>query len=73
VDDEEWPRSLVPLVAADAGHQCVDVETMRIVESDFDEIEHDGEVVFGLVLRDRAESVQRWLAEWLDGEERSPG
>jgi hypothetical protein len=66
VEDEEWPRSLVPLVATDAGHECVDVETMRIVESDFDEIEHEGEVVFGLVLRDRAESAQRWLAAWLE-------
>jgi hypothetical protein len=73
VEDEEWPRSLVPLVAADAGHQCVDVETMRIVESDFDEIEHNGEVLFGLVLRDRADSPQRWLAAWLDGAERLPG
>ena len=65
IEDETWPPQLVPLVATDAGHECVDLTSGRIVESDFDEVERDGEVVYGLVIRDSAETPQAWLSAWL--------
>lgn len=64
-EDETWPPGLVPLVATDAGHECVDLTSGRIVESDFEEMERDGEVVYGLVIRDGAQTPQAWLSAWL--------
>jgi hypothetical protein len=68
VEDDEWPQGLLPLVAVEAGHACLDAATGRIHESDFDEVggEDDGEVSFGLVIREVAPSLAAWLTVWLD-------
>jgi hypothetical protein len=69
VEDDKWPEGLLPLVAVEAGHACLDAGTGRMQESDFEEVEgdaEDGEVTFGLVIREVAPSLTAWLTTWLD-------
>jgi hypothetical protein len=68
VEDDEWPQGLLPLVAVEAGHACLDVATGRMHESDFEELdgEEGGEVSFGLVIREVAPSLVAWHTAWLD-------
>jgi hypothetical protein len=68
VEDDEWPEGLLPLVAVEAGHACLDAKTGRMHGSDFEEVEGEerDEVAFGLVIREIAPSLERWLTTWLD-------
>ena len=42
VEDDEWPEGLLPLVAVEAGHTCLDAATGRMHESDFEEVDGRG-------------------------------
>jgi hypothetical protein len=74
VEADAWPQGLLPLVAVEAGHACLDVATGRMHESDFEEVvgDADGEVSFGLVIREIAPSLAAWLMAWLDAPAASP-
>jgi hypothetical protein len=74
VEDDEWPKGLLPLVAVEAGHACLDAKTGRMHESDFDEVEGEeqDEVAFGLVFREIAPSLEVWLTTWLDAPPMTP-
>jgi SMI1/KNR4 family protein SUKH-1 len=66
VEDDEWPAGLLPLVAVEAGHACVDASSGRMYESDFEEIEQDDDASYGLVIRDLSMSLEEWLERWLE-------
>ena len=40
--------------------------TGRVLETDYDEIEDDGEIIYRMVLCEIAPSLQAWLTAWLD-------
>lgn len=65
-EDDEWPGDVLPLVASDEGHYCLETSTGRVLESEYDEVESDDDVTFRLALREIAPSLQAWLAGWLD-------
>ena len=64
---DDWPDDRLPLVQVEEGYYfCLDTSTGRILETDYDEIEDDGEIFFRMVLREIAPSLQAWLTAWLD-------
>ena len=64
---DDWPDGLLPLVQADEAYYCcLDTSTGRILETDYDETEDDGEIIYRMVLCEIAPSLRAWLTAWLD-------
>lgn len=61
-----WPANLLPLVDAEPGYDCIDLDTGAIVAWDPEELDSYSNVAWKKSFKPVAPSLALWLQDWLD-------
>ena len=63
--NQPWPPNLLPLIDAEPGYDCIDLDTGEIVAWDPEEIEGYSNAAWKRSFKPAAPSLSAWLEEWL--------
>ncbi|HEX6661098.1 MAG TPA: SMI1/KNR4 family protein [Sphingomicrobium sp.] len=64
--NQSWPTNLLPLIDAEPGYDCLDLDSGQIVAWDPEEIEGYSNAAWLRSFKPVAPSLSAWLEEWLD-------
>jgi hypothetical protein len=66
-EGQEWPEGMLPVVAYDPGHLCVDAGTGRVIDWDPEGLtERSGERGWKRSFSEHAPTVEAWLGSWVE-------